>query len=129
MVCEHFKQGFDASLLGDTFAYATFGNGLVAVIAGLIANTAADAYGYVAPFVVAIVPLTVVAGAVFFTWPENYGNQQLNFAASLQKGFKLISSDPRIAGNMIIVCCWCCFICIQMRCSPGFISRVNLRIQ
>ena len=99
MVCEHFKQGFDASLLGDTFAYATFGNGLVAVIAGLIANTAADAYGYVAPFVVAIVPLTAVAGAVFFTWPENYGNQQLNFAASLQKGFKLISSDSRIAGN------------------------------
>ena len=97
MVCEHFKQGFDASLLGDTFAYATFGNGLVAVIAGLIANTAADSYGYVAPFVVAIVPLTAVAGAVFFTWPENYGNQQLNFSASLQKGFKLILSDSRIA--------------------------------
>jgi len=97
MVCEHFKQGFDGALLGDTFAYATFGNGLVAVIAGLIANTAASSYGYVAPFVVAIAPLTVVAGAVFFTWPENYGNQQLNFASSLQKGFKLISSDSRIA--------------------------------
>ena len=99
MVCEHFKQGFDASLLGDTFAYATFGNGLVAVIAGLIANSAAHSYGYVAPFVVAIAPLTIVAGAVFFTWPENYGNQQLNFAASLQKGFKLVVNDSRIAGN------------------------------
>ena len=97
MVCEHFKQGFDGASLGDTFAYATFGNGLVAVIAGLVANTAAESYGYVAPFVVAIVPLTAVAGAVFFTWPENYGNQQLSFSASLQKGFKLISSDSRIA--------------------------------
>jgi hypothetical protein len=43
------------------------------------------------------VPLTAVAGAVFFTWPENYGNQQLSFSASLQKGFKLILSDSRIA--------------------------------
>ena len=61
MVCEHHKQGFDGSLLGDTFAYATFGNGLVAVLAGLIANTAAASYGFVAPFVVAIVPLSAVA--------------------------------------------------------------------
>lgn len=35
MVCEHMKKNFDGSLLGDTFAYATFGNGLVAVVAGL----------------------------------------------------------------------------------------------
>ncbi len=34
MVCEHFQQGYDANQLNDTFAYATFGNGLVAVIAG-----------------------------------------------------------------------------------------------
>ena len=40
MVCEHHKQGFDGKLLGETFSYSTFGNGLVAVVAGLIANTA-----------------------------------------------------------------------------------------
>jgi MFS family permease len=97
MVCEHHKQGFDGSLLGDTFAYATFGNGLVAVVAGLIANSAADAYGFSAPFVVAIIPLSIVALLVGFTWSENYGNQQLNLLSSLSTGFDLIRKDSRIA--------------------------------
>eukprot|EP01038_Epipyxis_sp_PR26KG_P015765 gene15765-21347_t len=97
MVCEHHKQGFDGSSLGDTFAYATFGNGLVAVIAGLVANSAAESYGYVAPFVVAMIPLTLVAFLVTCTWQENYGNQQLNMLASLSKGFDLVRKDSRIA--------------------------------
>ena len=97
MVCEHHKQGFDVALLGDTFAMATFGNGLVAVIAGLVANKAAESYGYVAPFIVAILPLAIVAILVFFTWSENYGNQQMNVSASFSKGFRLIISDSRIA--------------------------------
>lgn len=96
MVCEHNKQGFDGSLIGDTFSYATFGNGLVAVIAGLVANTAADSYGFVAPFVVAIAPLTVVAILVSTTFTENYGNQQSNMLSSLTAGFALVRRDPRI---------------------------------
>ena len=97
MVCEHNKQGYDSTLLGNTFSYATFGNGLVAVIAGLVANTAADAYGYVAPFVVAMAPLTVVGFMVTCTWKENYGNQSLGDFSSLFKGFNLIRHDSRIA--------------------------------
>lgn len=97
MVCEHNKQGFDNASLGDTFSFATFGNGLVAVLAGLVANTAAHAFGYVAPFVVAIVPLAVVAIMVSITWTENYGNQQQNMLAALSRGFDLIRSDMRIA--------------------------------
>jgi hypothetical protein len=97
MVCEHQKQGFDGNLIGDTFSYATFGNGLVAVAAGLVANTAASSYGFVAPFVVALAPLTFVAVLIHFTWNENYGNQQTNLMASLSKGFSLITSDTRIA--------------------------------
>ena len=50
MVCEHFKQGYDGSLLSDTFSLQTLGNGLVAVGAGLVANTAAEMRGFVAPF-------------------------------------------------------------------------------
>lgn len=97
MVCEHHKQGFDGALIGDTFSYATLGNGLVAVVAGLVANSAAETHGFVAPFVVAILPLTVVALIVFFTWSENYGNQQLSMMSSLSKGFNLIRHDSRIA--------------------------------
>ena len=103
MVCEHNKQGYDGSLLGETFSYATFGNGLVAVVAGLIANFVADQFGFVAPFVVAMVPLTVVAVMVSFTWSENYGGSGDNATdtssafTSLIKGFELIKNDSRIA--------------------------------
>ena len=97
MVCEHFKQGFDVHLLSETFAYATFGNGLGAVLAGLIANSAAEMYGFVAPFVVAILPLTLVAFTALTTWSENYGNQQQNMFASLSKGFDLVRNDSRLA--------------------------------
>lgn len=97
MVCEHFKQGFDAAQLNDTFAYATFGNGLMAVAAGLIANSAADTYGFVAPFMVALVPLSIVALVVMCTWSENYGNQSVGILQSLSRGFELIRNDPRIA--------------------------------
>ena len=78
MVCEHNKQGFDGASLGDTFSYATFGNGLCAVIAGLVANSAAHSYGYVAPFCVAILPLVLCAAIVSSTWTENYGEHGAN---------------------------------------------------
>jgi len=106
MVCEHFKNGFDSSLLGDTFSYATFGNGLVAVLAGLVANTAADSFGYSAPFVVAILPLSVVASVVYCSWPENYGNQTISIGASLTKAFGLIRNDSRIAALGLAQSCF-----------------------
>jgi predicted MFS family arabinose efflux permease len=97
MVCEHFKQGYESSWLGETFAYATFGNGLVAVLAGLVANSVASSFGFVAPFIVALLPLTLVAAIVIGTWSENYGNQTMNLASSMAKSFNLIRSDWRIA--------------------------------
>jgi len=71
MVCEHKKKGFDDIELGDTFTYATFGNGLAAVIAGLVANTAAEASGYVAPFIVAILPLVPIGSSLFLHRPPD----------------------------------------------------------
>ena len=97
MVCEHFKQGFDGGLLGETFSYATFGNGVVAVVAGLTANAAAENFGYTAPFLLATIPLVIIAMTITASWPENYGNQQSSSLSSLSKGFDLIRSDPRIA--------------------------------
>jgi len=97
MVCEHFKQGYEGIMLNDTFAYATIGNGLVAVVAGLVANIAASYFGFVAPFVVAILPLALVAVLIFSTWSENYGNQQLSSLSSLWKGFELVRTDSKIA--------------------------------
>lgn len=97
MVCEHFKQGFTSDMLSQTFSYATFGNGLIAVSAGLTANTAAANFGYIAPFLLACVPLGIIAFVVSGSWTENYGDQQSGSASSLMRGLDLVRSDPRIA--------------------------------
>jgi MFS transporter, MFS domain-containing protein family, molybdate-anion transporter len=95
MVCEHHKQGFDSALLSTTFSNAIFGNGVVAVGAGLIANSAAASYGFVAPFMVAVIPLTIVAMIVFSSWSENYGNQSSNVLSSLRQ-----------VSLSLLLCCW-----------------------
>jgi MFS family permease len=41
MVSEHRKQGFPEELLAGTFSVASAGNGLMAIIAGLLAQRAA----------------------------------------------------------------------------------------
>lgn len=64
---------------------------------GLVANFAADKFGFVAPFMVALAPLTMVALIVSFTWNENYGNQATGMAHSLKRGFELIYRDSKIA--------------------------------
>lgn len=106
MVCEHHKQGFDSSLLSTTFSNAIFGNGVVAVGAGLIANSAASQYGFVAPFMVAVLPLAIVAAIVFTSWSENYGNQSSNMFSSLRQGFELVQNDARIAALGLAQSCF-----------------------
>lgn len=108
MVCEHNRNGFDSALLADTFARQTFGNGVVAVIAGLVANTAADAFGYVAPFMISIVPLVLLAVLAGSTWSENYGNSTLGvgYLTSLGNAFELIRSDARLAALGMAQSCY-----------------------
>lgn len=96
MVCEHFKKGFSGDMLSQTFSYATFGNGLVAVSAGLTANAAASNYGYIAPFLLACLPLVIIIFIVGGSWSENYGDQKSGSSSSLMRGFDLVRSDPRI---------------------------------
>mmetsp|Transcript_14162 Transcript_14162/g.21512 ORF Transcript_14162/g.21512 Transcript_14162/m.21512 type:complete len:465 (+) Transcript_14162:137-1531(+) len=96
MVSEHNRKGFDGALIGDTFSYATFGNGLVAVLAGLVANAAAESHGYVAPFMLSIVPLVLILGAMAVSWEENYGDQAFELTTSMAKGLRLLREDKRI---------------------------------
>ena len=106
MVCEHNRIGFNEIQLGETFSYATFGQGLAAVIAGLVANTAAESFGYVAPFVVAIIPLSIVAIVCACSWPENYGDQNQNITGSFTKAFELIKQDSKICTLAIAQSCF-----------------------
>jgi hypothetical protein len=66
MVSEHNRLGFPSDWLPKTFALATFGNGVLAVAAGIIANLLADPVGSdthhpVRPFVLAIGVLMATA--------------------------------------------------------------------
>jgi MFS family permease len=75
MNAEHRKRGFPQAWVADTFGKASFINGLSAIIAGVLAQFAADAMGEIGPFKVAIA-LTALALVFVIFWPENYGGKE-----------------------------------------------------
>jgi len=97
MVSEHNEQKFPARLTMDTFGLAYFGNGMVAIAAGVVAEGAAGEYGYVAPFGVAILPLAACGVLVAYGWNENYGNANLDAVTGMGKAWEVIRSDPKVA--------------------------------
>ena len=103
MVKEHNSRGFHPDLLSDTFGKATLGNGVVAVLAGLIASFAADRFGYVAPFLVCLLPLFCVGVIVKRTWNENYGDQESGASASLGNAISVLSKGERIAQSPLCI--------------------------
>lgn len=72
MVSAHRRQGFPEEWLEDTFGKASSMNGIAAIVAGLIAQVAADKFGEIGPFQVAIA-LTILAFFLVLPWEENYG--------------------------------------------------------
>lgn len=106
MVSEHFSRGFKDSLLSETFGWATFLNGFVAILSGVLANFLVDIWGPVAPFMAAIVFLVAASFIISTTWVENYGNESASTSkpafAALVEGIALVRSDFKIlaAGSM-----------------------------
>lgn len=84
MVSEHKARHFPDAALSHTFSLATFGNGLVAIGAGLGASVAARLGGFVAPFLVALMVLVVAAILIQSSWTENYGDASID----ISQGFK-----------------------------------------
>ena len=98
-VYEHAERhGFPSEWIGITFSYATFWNGVLAILAGVISNFTAEGLGYgpVAPFVVATVPLTLGGLLILKTWPENYGQRSHDLSKSCIDGFKAILADRNV---------------------------------
>ncbi|KAF1335607.1 Major facilitator superfamily, partial [Globisporangium splendens] len=77
MVTEHRARGFAEELIPNTFAIASEGNGILAVLAGFAAQAAADSFGEIGPFRLAVV-VTTLAGAFVCSWTENYGSTTRN---------------------------------------------------
>lgn len=102
LVAEHFKRGYNADWLGGTFSQAVFlGNGLMAILAGLIAHALVEtlAIGPVAPFDAAATVLIIGGVIIYSTWTENYGDASSGSSATdgFKKAAKLIISEPKIA--------------------------------
>jgi hypothetical protein len=98
-VFEHTEHyGFPNEWIGVTFSRTTFWNGLLAIFAGVLSNFMAETMGFgpVAPFVMATIPLMCCWIIVTRSWPENYGNRKLQFAASCGQGLRQIVQDKKV---------------------------------
>ncbi|KAK0400232.1 hypothetical protein QR680_003414 [Steinernema hermaphroditum] len=72
VVFEHNKRGFNDQQLSSIFTYASLGNSVVAIVAGVAAQFVANLFGFVAPFDLSLTVLALMAVVLVFTWPENY---------------------------------------------------------
>jgi MFS family permease len=94
MIYEHFHRGFADDWLDYTFYLQVFGNGLIAIGAGLLGSfvkSTFDSYG--APFITAVGFLIVALVGIVVMWSENYGNQSGNATANFIQAFKTIQTD------------------------------------
>ncbi|CAD7933645.1 unnamed protein product [Amoebophrya sp. A120] len=71
MVSEHRRRKFPEKSLNATFAIASAGNGIVAIIGGLLAQIAADKRGDLGPFQLAIALTVVCLLLILFLWEED----------------------------------------------------------
>lgn len=96
MIYEHHKRGFDQESLGNIFSNAVLGNSLVAILAGLVAQTFADNFGFVAPFDVSLAVLTLMTIIIVFTWSENFGDKTGNWKQNFSNALSAIRNDTKI---------------------------------
>ncbi|KAJ8446242.1 hypothetical protein Cgig2_016013 [Carnegiea gigantea] len=102
LVAEHNKRGFEQQWLSVAFSKAIFlGNGLIAILSGLVGNLLVDTFGLgpVAPFDAAASILAIGMAIILSSWTENYGDPSEN--KGLLSQFKAaaiaIASDEKIA--------------------------------
>jgi len=75
MVSSHREKGFKEEWLAETFSMCSVGNGVVAILAGLISQVMADWMGDIGPFRLAVALSFGVGVVIAATWEENYGDQ------------------------------------------------------
>ena len=96
--------------MSDTFSLATFGNGIVAIVSGLVADQVANNYGYVSPFMVALAMLVTGSVIVSTTWNENYGDTSVDVTGTFQNALNDLKNGKiqsvQVAKNRRS----CCFI-------------------
>ncbi|XP_021757739.1 molybdate-anion transporter-like [Chenopodium quinoa] len=102
LVAEHNKKGFEQQWLSLTFSKAIFfGNGLVAILAGLLGNLLVDTLGLgaVAPFDAASCFLIIGMVIIITSWGENFGDssESKDLLTQFKGAAVAIASDEKIA--------------------------------
>ncbi|XP_009358691.1 molybdate-anion transporter [Pyrus x bretschneideri] len=102
LVAEHNKRGFEQQWLSLTFSKAVFlGNGLIAIVAGLLGNLLVDTLGFgpVSPFDAAACFLAIGMAIIMVSWGENYGDdtENKNLLTQFRGAAIAIASDEKIA--------------------------------
>ena len=87
LIRSHSDADLPKQFLSKSFSWAAYGNSIIAISAGLLANQATDTYpmnnlsgnfymgGYLNPFDMAFVALVVCGLGASFLWDENYGDK------------------------------------------------------
>jgi MFS family permease len=96
MVYEHNKAGYQQEQLSRTFALATVGNGVVAILSGVVANVLRDFWGPVAPFMGALAVLIIAMFLISTTWTENYGDSSRSVFEGFSDAFVRMKSNRNI---------------------------------
>ncbi|KAI8594236.1 hypothetical protein EDD21DRAFT_393897, partial [Dissophora ornata] len=111
--------GFAPALIGATFSTAIFLNGLVAILAGFVANVAVDWSGSLAaPFVVSAGTLVLAGFLISSSWEENFGESKTNATGSvlqsMLEGLVVLKSDVNILSlglaQTVFECCMYTFV-------------------
>jgi len=83
--------------LQQTFSLATFGNGVAAILAGVVASHLVEHYGLVSPFMLSLALLVIATLFVMFAWKENYGDQSSSALETLTNAVSDLRADKTIA--------------------------------
>ena len=98
MVAEHQRRKYPQTLLDDTFAKATLCNSACAVLAGLIAQASSDQYGYLAPFIAAMVPLAIGFVLCWKWWEQDQPDGTQSLFTGFQSGMAAMDTNIWIIG-------------------------------
>lgn len=96
LINEHKRRNYESETLGIIFANAYFGNSVIAILSGIVAQFVANTYGYVAPFDSAILSFIAMCVLLVTTWTENYGDASAPISQSFISAWEAIKSDKKI---------------------------------
>lgn len=102
-VAEHHTQLLPSEWVARTFATGAFLNGIVAILAGMVANAVVDTWGLWAPFALAIMLLAIAGSMVMATWQENFGRSK--GGSSIQVMDTLVEGLHVLWNGKSHVCC------------------------